>query len=117
MQSTIRFDKYSGCFNCGAPQEICNRWESNGRRGWVRRIGGECQFSGVMAGALYGIKHGYPEVWERWRQELEMMGVYINSEGDIVGYLGRRWKEDEFESNRLVWAFTWQMNRIESLIV
>ena len=34
MQGRIRFERYSGCFRCGVPQAICNRWESNGRQEW-----------------------------------------------------------------------------------
>jgi hypothetical protein len=31
VEEKIRFEEYSGYFWCGVPQEVCNRWEDNGR--------------------------------------------------------------------------------------
>jgi hypothetical protein len=31
IEEKIRFQEYLGCFWCGVPQEVCNRWEHNGR--------------------------------------------------------------------------------------
>lgn len=99
------------------PQEICNQWESNGRRGWRRREGEKCQFSGVVWNALCGIKKGYRTVWERWKLELEaeVAGKKVENEKEIVGYFGKRWVEDKLESNRLIWAFSWLICRVENL--
>ncbi|KAH7010561.1 hypothetical protein B0J12DRAFT_557654, partial [Macrophomina phaseolina] len=112
IQGRIVFERYSGCFHCGVPQELCGRWESN-RKGGFRRVGGECQFFGVMLGVLYGIKHGYPAVWQRWEQRLRGAGIDVESEGVVMQYLGRRWKEGEVESNKLVWEFLWITGRVE----
>jgi superfamily II DNA helicase RecQ len=42
IEEKIRFDDYSGCFWCGVPQEICKRWEDNGRGRYRRAEGGDC---------------------------------------------------------------------------
>lgn len=125
MQGRIRFERYSGCFRCGVPQAICNRWESNGRQGWRQVHGSECQFFGVMIGTLYGIKYGYQRVWKRWLLRLEeVVGVVVAAveDGDeedkdrLLGYLGQVWRKDELESNNLAQEFLWLIARVESLI-
>jgi hypothetical protein len=47
----IKFEAYTGCFDCWAPQGICQAWETveNGRGSRYRRArGGQCQFPSVL---------------------------------------------------------------------
>jgi hypothetical protein len=50
--SRIRFEAYTGCFDCWVPQGICQAWEmveDSGRSRYRRvRGGGQCQFPGVL---------------------------------------------------------------------
>jgi len=61
VQREIKYDTYSGCFNCGMWQGICDRWERNEKNGrWKKRMGGRCQYQGVLVravGAIWGC-HG-----------------------------------------------------------
>ena len=62
----IKFDKYSGCYWCGVPQDICSRWENNGQ-GKYRLMGeGSCQYKGVLISAILGIISGHSQVWDQW---------------------------------------------------
>jgi superfamily II DNA helicase RecQ len=59
IEEEIRFEAYSGCFGCGMPQEICNRWESNSSGRYQVTKEGDCQYKGVLLGGLIGISLGY----------------------------------------------------------
>lgn len=61
MEKEIKFEAYSGCFWCGVPQEICNRWESNGQGRYQRVKGESCQYKGVLIAGLAGLVAGYAE--------------------------------------------------------
>ena len=52
MRKGIRYQKYCVCYDCGVPQAICHRFESNSRGGWKWRRTGECQYPGVMIGGI-----------------------------------------------------------------
>jgi hypothetical protein len=65
VEEKIRFEAYSGCFWCGVPQEVCNRWEDNGRGRHQRAEGKDCQYRGVLVGGLFRLVHGSDGVAER----------------------------------------------------
>lgn len=114
MLRAIKYDRFSGCFECGVPQAVCNRWERSGRNSYRQNKGEECQFRDVMAGVLYGVKYGYPEMWGAWRVRLEGLGaVRAVSDEQVFSYLGRQWKKNGLESNRLVQEFMWLAGRLE----
>ena len=57
-----RLERFLGCFRCGLPQGLCNRWvaedEDGGRFKMVQ--GGRCQHGGVLVRMLVGLtrRHG-----------------------------------------------------------
>jgi hypothetical protein len=55
VEEKMRFEEYSGCFWCGVPQEVGNRWEDNGRGRYQRAKGRDCQYQGVSVGGLVGL--------------------------------------------------------------
>lgn len=104
----IRFEEYSGCFWCGVPQEICNRWEDNGRGRYQRAEGRDCQYRGVLVGGLLGLVYGGEEaVAQRWVARLVEQGVGAGSMDGLVQYLGQKQRLECVESNRLVGEFCW----------
>jgi hypothetical protein len=50
----MKFERYSGCFWCGVPQEICNWWERNNHGRYLRVEDGDCQYRGVLVSGLIG---------------------------------------------------------------
>lgn len=114
VEGEIRFEPYSGCFWCGVPQAICNRWESD-ERGRYRFVkAGSCQYAGVLVGGLVGMVFGYKEeVWERWRRRMAGLGVDLGSDEDLIGFLGKKSGLGAAESNHLAEEFCW----IASLLV
>jgi RecQ family ATP-dependent DNA helicase len=112
-QRTIRFEAYSGCFKCGVPQDICERFEDDGGGGFRMKHGGEqCQFFGVVFGMLYGVKYGYERIWEDWMSRLRGVGVDVEDNGKLFKYLGSRREEWGYQSSRLIWEFLWVMERL-----
>lgn len=108
VEEKMRFEEYSGCFWCGVPQEVCNRWEDNGRGRYQRAEGRDCQYRGVLVGGLLGLVYGGEEgVIERWVTRLVEQGVEASSIEGLVRHLGRKQALECVESNRLVGEFCW----------
>jgi hypothetical protein len=113
-QKTIRYEPYSGCYKCGVPQDICQRFEDNGHGGFQLKVGPDssCQFYGVVFGMLYGIKYGYSGIWEDWMSRLRGMGVDVEDDRKLLKYLGSRREDWGYQSSRLIWEFLWVMERL-----
>jgi hypothetical protein len=108
IEETIKFESYSGCFWCGVPQEICNRWERNSYGRYQRTKDGNCQYRGVLIGGLMGIALGRAEVGERWRVRLEELGVHNVGAGEtLIEFLGKKRALETVESNNLAGEFCW----------
>ncbi|KAF2742023.1 P-loop containing nucleoside triphosphate hydrolase protein [Sporormia fimetaria CBS 119925] len=62
VEREMKFERFSGCFWCGVPQEVCNRWEPSENGRYQRVRGQECQYTGVLIAAVVGISLSYKEV-------------------------------------------------------
>lgn len=108
VEKKIRFAKYSGCFWCGVPQELCNRWEENGQGRYQRADDGDCQYKGVLVSSAIGLLFGGQEdMVERWCKRLAEQGVEAESIDGLIEYLGGKQRLDITESNNLVKEFCW----------
>lgn len=108
MEETIKFERYSGCFWCGVPQEICNRWERNSFGRYQRVQDGDCQYRGVLIGGLLSIALGRSEVGNRWTARLEEFGVSNSGAGPtLFEFLGKKRLLETVESNNLAGEFCW----------
>jgi superfamily II DNA helicase RecQ len=106
IEQEIQFEPYSGCFWCGVPQEMCNRWEENGQGRYRRSADGDCQYQGFVLGGLMGIVYGSGDgVRERWAQRLVDEGVDGSCMEGLMRYLGAKQPFNSVESNRLVGEF------------
>ncbi|PVH96322.1 hypothetical protein DM02DRAFT_474806, partial [Periconia macrospinosa] len=103
VEAKIEFEKYSGCYWCGVPQEICNRWEDNGRGRYQRAEGGHCQYQGVLVGGFFGLVYGSKDgAVERWVARLVEQGIHAGSMEELARHLGRKQQLEYVESNQLV---------------
>jgi hypothetical protein len=108
IEEQIKFESFSGCFWCGVPQEICNRWERNSYGRYQRVKDGDCQYRGVLTGGLIGVALGWTEVGERWTARLEEFGVDGSEAGQtLVEFLGKKQVLETVESNNLAGEFCW----------
>jgi hypothetical protein len=108
IEEQIKFESYSGCFWCGVPQEICNRWERNSYGRYQRTKDGDCQYRGVLIGGLIGVALGKAETGGRWQVRLEELGVDNSGRGEtLIEFLGKKQALETVESNNLVGEFCW----------
>jgi superfamily II DNA helicase RecQ len=108
IEEQIKFEAFSGCFWCGVPQAICNRWEDNGMGRYQRISDRGCQYAGALVSGIVGMVFGYKEkVWEHWQGRLREAGVNLDVDEEFIGYLGQKRVMDTVESNRLVEEFCW----------
>jgi hypothetical protein len=108
VEEKIQFEAYSGCFWCGVPQEVCNRWEDNGLGRYQRAEGRDCQYKGVLVGGLFGLVYGSKNgVAERWVERMVKQGIEASSIEGLAAHLGRKQALECVESNRLVGEFCW----------
>ncbi|KAK4221164.1 P-loop containing nucleoside triphosphate hydrolase protein [Podospora fimiseda] len=104
VRRKIRWEKYSGCFDCGIPQGICKRYRAKVDGGYERVQGGSCQFLGVLIESvvsMWGANSSEAEVFfqERMRQRgVEWDGL---DEGELVKWMGRKVRWGGFESNEM----------------
>jgi RecQ family ATP-dependent DNA helicase len=109
-----RLERFSGCFQCGLPQAICERWvvadEDGGRFTQVR--GGRCQYQGLIAKLYAGVYAYFTEEAEEVMRE--MMGR-DESDGELgvewYTWLGGRIQWGGLETNRLCRGF-YRLSRI-----
>jgi RecQ family ATP-dependent DNA helicase len=108
VEDQIEFEKFSGCYWCGVPQEICNRWEDNGRGRYQRAEGGHCQYQGVLVGGFFGLVYGSKDgAVEQWVARLVEQGIHAGSMEEFARHLGRKQPLEYVESNQLVAEFCW----------
>lgn len=94
------FVKYSDCFWCYVPQEICERWEvSEGPKGGYRlKSGMTCQFSGVMMETWIGMITAYDILKDAYADELKKR---VNHQGSDRSFNESLWK---YMGQKLIWG-------------
>ena len=114
----INFEAYTGCFDCWAPQGICQAWETveNGRCSRYRRArGGQCQFPGVLrdtVAAVVGV--GRAELIEDFvqttaaKERVKLDGSQESAVGQWMPWLRRKAKIGEVETSGLGRIF-WEL--------
>lgn len=111
VQRQIVFVERVSCYKCGVPRVLCDRWTADGQ---FKRAGEACQFFGVLIGVVYGIKHGYPEIWKDWLQRAIVRTAERLENNDAVQrFLARPANEGGFASNELLQAFMCMTRKIE----
>jgi RecQ family ATP-dependent DNA helicase len=116
----IKFERFSGCFDCGVAQKICTRWEEvqEGNSCFKRVDDGVCQYQGVVRPVVAAIMIAGPlevvdqEVWSYLRAEgiwgadekLDPSEVEEVERG-MLRWLGKRAKWGLIEASILLQVF------------
>jgi hypothetical protein len=105
VKQVVRWERYSCCFDCGVPQEICARYEMKGAAGGFRRVaGGACQYGGVLIPTMVSMWGAAEELGSRRLYEwMRGQGAQID-EDDMDGWLrwmGRKVRWGGVESNEM----------------
>lgn len=107
----IRFRDCSACGKCGVPQSMCNRYRENGNGGY-ERMHSQCQWYGIMASTVFGLRHAYREVWKSWMERLIADGVDVESGRAVDEYLGQRRDRGGLQGSNLGFEFLWMTEQI-----
>jgi single-stranded DNA-specific DHH superfamily exonuclease len=113
VRTQIKYDPYSGCWECGVWQGICNGWEKNVNNGrWKKRSSGKCQYAGVLIRAVVAIWASVGDMFEQDMNKIMVsMGLErlreLNHGGfqQVIEFFGKRWRVGEMESNRITQMF------------
>jgi len=97
VRRNIIYARFSGCYQCGLPQTICERWKYKG----------SCIYRGVMISMVAMMVHGdrTEGIRQAWQRRLQAFGVDIEDRTAVVGFLGQRHGAEEV--NELVQEFLW----------
>lgn len=109
VQKTIRYPSNVVCYKCGVPRAICRRWSADGRV--VVDGQQDCQFYGILIGVVYGMKYGYVQVWEKWKERAWRRGLRVGTDRDVVATLASR-VPGECGGSEMLDAFMWFTDQI-----
>ena len=107
-----RFERFSGCFECGIPQAICESWTEGADGGRFQRArGGVCRYKGILAG-MYGAGFGgqTTQVRQEMEKEARKFGGKVNGAGqeqEWYKWLGKRVIWGGMETNLLCRVWYW----------
>ena len=106
IKRRIRWERYSGCFECGLPQSRCSRFEGVGETGGYRMVRGkQCQYGGVLVQAvvsMWGVEGARAEGFFRQRMGLKGRGWEdVGDIGRVVGWMGGKAYWGGIESNEM----------------
>ena len=91
MKAGIRYSKYSVCFECGVPQAICQRWESNDSGGWKRSGKQVCQYAETVIGGVAAVlvrnPNGVREIVIQW---MINSGVDVQQSDEVYRWMGQK---------------------------
>lgn len=102
VRRQIKYAVFAGCFGCGMPQAICDRYISGGQ--------GQCMYRGLLLSgvAMMVYSEGSETIQEAWAQRLQTQGVQMENEGELVRFLGSRFDGDTVQ---LVHEYIWLRRR------
>ncbi len=95
-----RLERYSGCFWCGFPQDICGQWalDGEGEGGKYIQTGGICSYKGIYEQALaWAVVVRGPELWTI---VYSLGGPVHSQDEDYYRWVGRRSRWAGVETNR-----------------
>jgi superfamily II DNA helicase RecQ len=107
----IMFKDCSACGKCGVPQNMCNGYRENGKGGY-ERVQKPCQWYGIMASTVFGLRHAYRQLWESWMDRLVADDVNVESSKAVEEYLGQRRDRGGLQGSNLAFEFLWMTEQI-----
>jgi hypothetical protein len=108
IQGKRRLERFSGCFNCGFPQEWCDSWEGSNEDGgsFKRRVGGDCQYGSLLFEGIIAMEIIYEgEVEKIIGKVIEEEGLDMDNKEELLEWMGKRIKWGGLESNNLCRLF------------
>jgi hypothetical protein len=85
--------------------------QENGKGGY-ERIHDQCQWYGIMALTVFGLRQAYNDVWKSWLERLIADGVDVESSKAVDEYLGQRRDRAGLQGSNLAFEFLWIREQI-----
>jgi superfamily II DNA helicase RecQ len=102
IQESIRWDPFSGCFDCGLPQSMCARYEAQDSGGFRRRRDGRCSYGGVLFDTIVSILGVSGAAGVAYFQERMQEGGRREGEiANMIRWMGRKIRWGGIESNEM----------------
>lgn len=105
FRKTVRWGRYSYCFECGLPQTICRQWESDEKGIW--KVKGQCcQYPNVLVEAVIAIFvldiNGSGSAIAEWMEE---EGVDGSNMEEWTGWFARTIRWGGIQTNQMAKVF------------
>ena len=99
VRQQVRYERYSGYFQCGMPQSICTSWQD----------GQPCPFRGILIPMIAMMLLGpfQARIADAWRRRLGSFGVDSADLLQVVEFFGQRVRGSTVEYNCVVDSFCW----------
>ena len=105
-KKTIQYEKYSCCFQCGLPQEICWRYEQASQGFWQLDSNKKCQLAEVAMPTMFGLAIARGDsVGKSMIQRMNEEGVNEDVDEEVNKWLGGKIRWGGLESNRMTRDF------------
>jgi superfamily II DNA helicase RecQ len=107
LRSMLHFAKFSGCYYCMVPQELCSRWAKDPRWGWKRSGIEQCQYNELVLSVILGITTVMADVEQAWIERLRGYGIDIQEIENVAAFLSAKVDADRLEVLRLSLELVW----------
>jgi len=113
-------ERYSCCFGCFVPQDICNHWvpktNTTDKGRWRWDMMGRCQFKGVVQPAFWGmVVFGQQKTLDWFREWGARDGYNLDEDTGCNAWLGKKIEWGGIEVNRFTQAFLGMARQVKDI--
>ncbi len=113
IEKSLQFDRYSGCYRCYLPYQLCPRFERVGSQYRMNGAVQACRYPEILRDFLAGAILRRDEGLQEWFIQRGLKySIQVQNEKDLYRVCGRKHQIGEVETNELVWSF-WSLYRLE----
>ena len=109
LVDTGQWATFACCYSCGVPQAICESFTSSPDGGRRKKVGGKCQYNGVLIRSVACIWSRWGEQFDAWVRARMVEEEGIQSEcidfGKVVAWMKTKIRWGGVESNKMCWVF------------
>jgi len=103
----LHFAKFSGCYYCMVPQELCNRWTKDPGWGWKRSGVEQCQYDELVLSVILGTTTAIVDVGQAWLERLRGYGIDPREIENLAAFLSTKVDADRLEVLRVSLELAW----------
>jgi superfamily II DNA helicase RecQ len=113
----VKWEKYTRCLYCLAPQAICNKWEETSIQGAFKSRGMHvpCQYDGVLQGAVAALLTFQQLACTPWLEQQMQKAAIINSSNEerLCKWLGQKVKIGQRDASFMCcFLYAWEEGQV-----